>query len=161
MQTACEIKEAIPSISHPMADGIRCFLEAMDAFDQEQRWDHYVRIFDFGKKTNLYLTYADYGEERERGPALLDLKKQYALGGFDLNETEVPDYLPVVLEFCGHADAEAAGRVIFPYADRIVQLQKALQRIESPYAHLLRAVRQGIEIMQSESHIVALVGAGR
>jgi nitrate reductase delta subunit len=158
-QTVSEVKEILPAISHPMADGIRKFLEVVDAFDPQQLWDHYVRTFDFGKKTNLYLTYADYGEERERGPALLELKKQYALAGFELNETQMPDYLPAVLEFCAHASVEAVDRMLIPYANRIAQLQEALERIESPYAQLLQAVGQGIEMVQLESKLVEEVGA--
>ncbi|MDE1920813.1 MAG: nitrate reductase molybdenum cofactor assembly chaperone [Candidatus Omnitrophica bacterium] len=151
-QTVREVKDVL-SISHPMANGIQSFLEEMDAYTPEQRWDHYVHTFDFGKKTNLYLTFADYGEERERGPALLELKEQYAMAGFELKAGEMPDYLPVVLEFCAHTNAETAGRILFRHAARIAQLQESLSQIESPYAHLLRAVRQGIGMMQPKSNL--------
>ena len=149
-QTMAEASAALPPDSTSMTDGIRRFLEAMAAFNAEQRQDHYVQVFDFGKQTNLFLTYADFGEERERGPALLEFKKQYAQAGFDLNENELPDFLPAVLEFCAQVDAETARRMLLPHAGRVTRLQEALARFESPYAHLLQAVQQGIEWLQTE-----------
>lgn len=151
MQTVAEARESLPSGSQPMTDEIQAFLEAMGAFDAEQRQDHYVQVFDFSKKTTLYLTYADFGEERERGPALLELKKQYAQAGLELNGNEMPDYLPAMLEFCAHVDAAIARQMLSPFANRLAQLRDALAKIESPYAHLLSAVQSGIKILQSET----------
>lgn len=150
-QTVREVQAALPQMPPPMTAGIQDFLAAMENFDAEQRQDHYVQVFDFGKKTNLYLTYADFGEERERGPALLEFKKQYAQAGFALNENELPDYLPAVLEFCAQVDAAAARRMLLPHAGRVARLQAALQQHASPYAPLLLAVQQGVEMMQTES----------
>jgi nitrate reductase delta subunit len=152
--TVAELNAALPQDSQPMTAGIRRFLEAMAGFDVEQRQDHYVQVFDFGKKTNLYLTYADFGEERERGPALLEFKKQYAQAGFDLNENELPDFLPAVLEFCAQVDAETARRMLLSHAGRLARLQEALAQFESPYAHLLQAAQEGVELMQTESKLV-------
>lgn len=150
-QTVDEVEAVLPLMPPSVAGKIQHFVAAMAAFAAMQRQDHYVQVFDFGKKTNLYLTYADFGEERERGPALLEFKKQYAQAGFALNENELPDFLPAVLEFCAQVDWETARRMLLPHAGRVARLQAALQAHASPYAHLLLAVQQGIEMMQTES----------
>ncbi len=65
----------------------------------DQLIDPYVYTFDFGKKTNMYLTYMNTGEQRERGIELLELKQHYKKSGFEVTDKELPDYLPLLLEF--------------------------------------------------------------
>ena len=65
----------------------------------DQLIDSYVYTFDFGKKTNMYLTYMNTGEQRERGIELLELKQHYKKSGFEVTDKELPDYLPLLLEF--------------------------------------------------------------
>ncbi len=72
----------------------------------EDRTDHYIEIFDFGKTSNLYITYLKLGEQKERGLELLKLKKYYEAAGFGLTDNELPDYLPLVLEFCANVKKE-------------------------------------------------------
>ena len=63
----------------------------------------YVETFDFTRRNSLYLTYHVHGDRRQRGIALLRLKQRYAAAGLDLLDGELPDYLPVMLEFAAFA----------------------------------------------------------
>lgn len=54
----------------------------------DQLIDSYVYTFDFGKKTNMYLTYMNTGEQRERGIELLELKQHYKKSGFEVTDKE-------------------------------------------------------------------------
>src|SRR5690349_13211897 len=64
---------------------------------------HYVETFDLDKRCGLYLTFYDDGDRRERGLALLRLKRLYRAAGLPLAGSELPDYLPVMLEFAASA----------------------------------------------------------
>ena len=113
------------------------FLDAAERMDKEHWQDQYVRTFDFGKKTNLYLTYSDHGEERERGPALIALKRQYEESGYALDSGgELPDYLPLMLEFASAAPWPKAEPVLAGHRHALVSIHRELADSGSPYAGL-------------------------
>ena len=60
---------------------------------------HYVEAIDLHKRSGLYLTFYGEGDKRQRGSALLRLKQLYRAAGLPLEGTELPDFLPVMLEF--------------------------------------------------------------
>ncbi|KEF35969.1 respiratory nitrate reductase chaperone NarJ [Schinkia azotoformans MEV2011] len=100
----------------------------------------YINTFDFGKKTNLYLTYMSNGEQRERGMELLFLKNFYKLHGFEVTDKELPDYLPIMLEFAGQVD-EAAMKLIFErYLTNIEEVSKNLNDGNNLYGHIIKAI---------------------
>ncbi|HJV46316.1 MAG TPA: nitrate reductase molybdenum cofactor assembly chaperone [Bacillota bacterium] len=116
------------------------FFKAVEAKTDEELCAAYVQTFDFGKKTNLYITYAELGEERERGPALLELKQNYAKAGyFLLDDNELSDYLPVMLEFCSMANPELIKQTVAKYLSAIIVVRDELLKVESPYTHILSA----------------------
>ena len=59
----------------------------------------YVQQFDFSSSTNLYLFDHVYGDSRERGQAMVDLTEMYNKAGFMPCSDELPDYLPLFLEY--------------------------------------------------------------
>ncbi|WP_311944859.1 nitrate reductase molybdenum cofactor assembly chaperone [Halomonas piscis] len=59
----------------------------------------YVELFDKGKATSLLLFEHVHGESRDRGQAMVDLMNEYENAGFELNARELPDYLPMFLEY--------------------------------------------------------------
>ena len=62
-----------------------------------------MQTFDLDKRSALYLTFYSLGDRRDRGLALLRLKKLYRAAGLPLEGSELPDYLPVMLEFAAVA----------------------------------------------------------
>ncbi len=101
----------------------------------------YVETFDLHKRAGLYLSYYLYGDTRKRGMALLRLKRLYRLAGLILEDGELPDYLPVMLEFAAGAPPGAGEHVLAEYQAALALVHRSLQEMESPYAHLLGAVR--------------------
>lgn len=102
--------------------------------------EHYVRTFDLRRRSGLYLTYYLHGDTRRRGVALLTLKQRYRAHGLRLADGELPDLLPVVLEFAalvGPGDGEAPLR---QHHRGLELLRMALAECDSPYHHLLDAV---------------------
>ena len=99
----------------------------------------YVETFDFTKRASLHLTYHTFGDRRQRGMALLNLKQRYAATGLDLLDGELPDYLPVMLEFAALAP-EAGVSALARHREALELVRAALHEAASPWAPLLDAV---------------------
>lgn len=102
----------------------------------------YVETFDFARRNSLYLTYHVHGDRRQRGIALLRLKQRYAAAGLELTDGELPDYLPVMLEFAALAPADAGLAALAESRDAIELVRASLHQAGSPYALLLDAVAE-------------------
>jgi nitrate reductase delta subunit len=100
----------------------------------------YVETFDFTRRNSLYLTYHVHGDRRQRGVALLRLKQRYAAAGLDLLDGELPDYLPVMLEFAALAPPDVGLAALAESRDAIELVRASLHEAGSPYAALLDAV---------------------
>ena len=100
----------------------------------------YVELFDRGRRTALHLFEHVHGDSRDRGPAMVDLAQTYDRAGLQLVPGELPDYLPVVLEFAS-TQPPAQAREFLRETARIVQsIFSALLERQSPYASVLAAV---------------------
>lgn len=104
----------------------------------------YVETFDLQKKTGLYLSFYLYGDTRRRGVELLRLKQLYRAAGLLLERGELPDYLPVLLEFAALAPPGYGATVLTEYRAALALLQTSLRAAGSPYAHLLDALCLGL-----------------
>jgi nitrate reductase molybdenum cofactor assembly chaperone NarJ/NarW len=100
----------------------------------------YVETFDFTRRNSLHLTYHVHGDRRQRGVALLRLKQRYAAAGLDLLEGELPDYLPVMLEFAALAPPDVGLAALAEMRDAIELVRSSLHEAASPYAPLIDAV---------------------
>lgn len=99
---------------------------------------HYVQTFDLRRRCALYLTYYRYGDTRERGMAMVVFKTAYRDAGFDPSEAELPDYLPMVLDFA--ALCPRGVKLLHAHRIDLELLHRALVKAESPYADVLSAV---------------------
>lgn len=70
--------------------------------------EHYVELFDRGRSCSLHLFEHVHGESRDRGQALVDLRDRYLRAGLEPLTRELPDYLPLFLEYCSTLPPEAA-----------------------------------------------------
>jgi nitrate reductase delta subunit len=99
----------------------------------------YVRSFDFDRRASLHLTYHSHGDRRQRGLELVRLKRRFAGAGHPLTGSELPDFLPVLLEFAALAPAE--GEALLNELRAPLELVRArLHEKGSPYAGLLDEV---------------------
>jgi nitrate reductase delta subunit len=101
---------------------------------------HYVQTFDLRRRSGLYLTYYLHGDTRKRGMALLVLKQRYRAHGLRLADGELPDLLPVVLEFAATAGPGAGEAPLRQHRQGIELLRAALTESGSPYRVVLDAV---------------------
>ena len=100
----------------------------------------YVALFDRGRATSLHLFEHVHGDSRERGPAMVDLAQTYAQAGLLLAPGELPDYLPVVLEFVSTQPAAEAQAFLAEMAHIFGAIFSSLQQRGSPYACVLGAL---------------------
>lgn len=93
---AIETERRLPKREKAALHELLAELAAGDVLDQQEC---YVALFDHGRATSLNLFEHIHGESRDRGLAMVDLMQVYARAGFSLATKELPDYLPVLLEF--------------------------------------------------------------
>ncbi len=104
----------------------------------------YVDSFDFDRQRSLHLTYQLHGDSRQRGLALLKIKTAYREAGLDPGEDELPDYLPVMLEFASLAKGSAGADLLDRHRPSIELIRASLKGIDSPWVGLLDVVRAGL-----------------
>lgn len=123
---------------------LAAFIERVCAADPTELKADYVKTFDLTPEHSLHITHHIFGEERTRGPALIDLAEYYRSYGLTGVEGELPDYLPLMLEFAAQLSADEAQVFLGDVAKVLDVLAANLEKSASPYAPLIRIVeRQG------------------
>ncbi|MCL4771789.1 MAG: nitrate reductase molybdenum cofactor assembly chaperone [Burkholderiaceae bacterium] len=112
-------------------------LAQADPMEVESR---YVDTFDRGRSTSLHLFEHVHGDSRERGPALIDLAQTYERAGLRLGAGELPDHLPVVLEFASTQPADVARGFLGEMAHILNAIFSALLARRNPYASVIAAI---------------------
>lgn len=123
-------------------NGFLDFVESKSLIELEQ---NYVQTFDSRPDTSLHLTHHLFGDEdRGRGPALVNLGEHFKKSGLTPAKGELPDYLPLILEFIATLDKEEAGAFLGDALKVLTVLADNLDKENSPYASLVRIIeRQG------------------
>lgn len=120
------------------------FINYLQSTDVGQLCTNYVSTFDFNEGTTLYLTYTIFGDNRERGPAFVELKKYFEEAGYFIETEELPDYLPLVLEFAAVAPAHITQKIFKVHRKGIEKLQNELEKFNSPYLPLINVCIKAI-----------------
>ncbi|WP_428943888.1 nitrate reductase molybdenum cofactor assembly chaperone [Pantoea sp. FN060301] len=100
----------------------------------------YCELFDRGRATSLLLFEHVHGESRDRGQAMVDLLEQYRADGLELDSRELPDFLPLYLEYLANGSADRAREGLNDIVPILALLAARLQQRESPYAVLFDAL---------------------
>ena len=100
----------------------------------------YVEVFDRGRGTSLHLFEHVHGDSRDRGPAMIDLVKQYEAAGLLIEDGELPDYLPVVLQYASTQPTAEATQFLGEISHIVRAIFSALLRRKSAYACVLASV---------------------
>jgi len=102
--------------------------------------ERYVDLFDRGRALSLNLFEHLHGESRDRGEAMIDLRRVYEQAGFELSARELPDYLPVVLEYLSCRDLAEARAMLADCAHILTTIGRSLIARRSRYAAVLQAL---------------------
>jgi nitrate reductase molybdenum cofactor assembly chaperone NarJ/NarW len=100
----------------------------------------YVETFDTRRRCTLNVSYYLYGDTRRRGVALLRLKRMYAAAGLVLDSDELPDHLPVMLEFAALAPPGYGEHVLQEHRVGIELLLLGLRGGGRPHADVIEVV---------------------
>lgn len=120
---------------------LRAFARWWADADPRELRERYVATFDLRGGTSLFLTYHRFGDRRERGRALIALKRLYREAGWELSHWELPDYLPLVLELAA-VDSEVGLEVLAEYRTELAAIGRALDAAGSPWAAVLAVVAE-------------------
>lgn len=122
-----------PARRRQLTEFVQALLDA-DPLDAQERW---LLLFDRGRSMSLLLFEHIHGESRDRGQAMVDLTEAYRRNGFELSARELPDFLPLLLEYLNQRPP-AEARDWLQHLSHIIGLlaARAGER-ESPYALLL------------------------
>lgn len=162
-----EVRESVPDLLKVLTSeaaldearlrGLRKLLGSLIDQDIMEVEQAYVELFDRGRATSLHLFEHVHGDSRDRGPAMIDLVKTYEQGGMRLDPDkvggELPDYLPIVLEFVSTLPFDQMRDFIGEIAHILNAVHTALIKRRSLYAHVLAAV---LEIGQQPIETVAV-----
>ena len=112
-------------------------MEVLDLYELQER---YVELFDRSRALSLHLFEHIHGESRDRGQAMVDLAELYHRHGFQPLAGELPDYLPLLLEFLSLVPPAEAKKLLADSAHITGALTERLTRRNSPYAAVLAAI---------------------
>ncbi|MDE2436712.1 MAG: nitrate reductase molybdenum cofactor assembly chaperone [Sphingomonadales bacterium] len=114
-------------------------LEKDDLLDQQEA---YVALFDRGRAVSLHLFEHVHGESRDRGQAMVDLRQRYEAAGLEITANELPDYLPLFLEYLSTLPpAQALDELAHPGVI-LAALAERLAEKGTPYAASLRVLAE-------------------
>ena len=108
-----------------------------DLYDLQER---YGLLFDRTRSLSLHLFEHVHGESRDRGQAMVDLLKLYEESGYTPTATELPDFLPLFLEYASTRPPQAAIELIGQPVNVIAALKERLAKRKSPYAAVMSAL---------------------
>jgi len=144
-----ELKNIIvsePALSHACKTAMTDFVDAQCALDILDWQSDYDALFERGRNLSLLLFEHVHGESRDRGQAMVDLMEQYKLAGLALDKNELPDYIPLFLEFLTTQDREDAKAWLMDVSHILAVLTSRLEERNSGYASLFNAL---LEISQA------------
>ncbi|HEX2729170.1 MAG TPA: nitrate reductase molybdenum cofactor assembly chaperone [Rubrobacteraceae bacterium] len=137
-------RDAVAEAAHelppsPAKDAVLRFLDYWVNESAPRLQTAYTEGFDFKRRGCLYLSYYRHGDSRARGQVLADMKAAFARAGYPLDTTELPDYLPLVLEFASEVPEDGL-TMLAGHRAAIEVIRRSLRNDRSPYAHLVEAL---------------------
>ncbi|HZW21648.1 nitrate reductase molybdenum cofactor assembly chaperone [Noviherbaspirillum sp.] len=102
--------------------------------------ENYVSTFDRNPSHSLHLFEHIHGESRDRGQAMVDLMQEYGKHGLQMCADDLPDYVPLFLEFLSQVDSDEADRLLSDAVHVLAHLGRKLAGNNSPYAVVFTAI---------------------
>lgn len=136
----CEIIRGESLVSIELQDRLIALIEELSAGDILDRQEHYTELFDKGRSLSLLLFEHVHGEGRARGQAMVDLMHIYNEHGFDIDANELPDFIPLYLEYLSQRPIDEAKGWLEDIGHILALLSARLLERESSYAVLFESL---------------------
>ena len=121
-----DIVRTSPLIGQRERQGLLELVEDLATGDVLEAEERYVDLFDRGRALSLNLFEHLHGDSRDRGTAMVDLKQLYEASGFELATRELPDFLPVVLEYLSRRNMDEARELLTDCAHILKSIARAM-----------------------------------
>ena len=161
MRAALDAEGRLPQKRRDRLDRLLEEIATRDLYDLQER---YVLLFDRTRSLSLNLFEHVHGESRDRGQAMVDLGALYERHGLAISANELPDHLPLLLEFLSEIpEAEARG-LIAETAHLLEAIRQRLEKRKAPYSSVFSCVQAlTVDVGQGRRHSVPspLVGEGQ
>ena len=169
-----ELLAAIPELRGAIQHGFEAaewvvldrFINHLAGLDPTDARAAYVQTFDMTPEHALHLTHHLFGDDKNRGPALIDLTEFYKEYGLEMRtadatkaandelvddgkSNELPDFLPLILEFAAMLEEEEARMFLSQWSKVLNVLASNLEEAGSPYAPLIRLVEQRGQLVRA------------
>lgn len=129
-------------------------LSRQDLYEAQAR---YVDLFDRTRSLSLQLYEHVHGESRDRGQAMVELLKLYSSRGLELTAKELPDHLPVFLEFLSMLPTDEAAALLGEAAHVLEALRERLKKRRSSYARVFDILVALVETKRNAEAVSALL----
>lgn len=140
---AAEVREALRAegaLPAAALKGLEPLLSRLEEWELLDLQADYSELFDRSRSLSLHLFEHVHGDGRERGQAMIDLAGQYTEAGFYLDSSELPDFMPIFLEFVSCLPPAEAREMLEQPLHVFAALAERLDKRETPYAGILHAV---------------------
>ena len=144
-----ELRAGLPAIRAALHDekrlsrarraGLDALIDELGSDDALEVEARYVHTFDRSRASSLHLFEHVHGDSRDRGQAMVDLQETYAQAGLQLCANELPDFLPIALEFASSQPEATADAFVGEFAHILNKIHAALSGRRSRYAHVIAA----------------------
>jgi nitrate reductase delta subunit len=155
MRAALDAEARLPQKNRDRLDRILEEIATGDLYDLQER---YVLLFDRTRSLSLHLFEHVHGESRDRGQAMVDLKALYERHGLFMSSSELPDHLPLFLEFLSQIPEVEARGLIEETAHILEAIRQRLKKRKVPYSSVFSCV-QALAQARPSSDIVAALSA--
>lgn len=159
---ADEIEQALVeerAIGEPDLGRVRSFIDWLRKSSVLDLQEHWVGLFDRSKRLALHLYEHSHGESRDRGQAMVNLALVYRMNGFELAAAEMPDYLPLFLEFLSAIPEVHARRYLGEAVEIIEALRTRLEERNSKHGALLGALLTLASREADETEVEAILAS--
>lgn len=137
----------VPKAAAPTGNGVTLeqtlapLLDYLSSAPLIRLQENYVATFDRSTSHSLHLFEHIHGESRDRGQAMVDLLEEYRKHGFELSTTELPDYVPLFLEFLAQLPEDQVQALLGDAIHVLAMIGNKLSSAQSPYACVFEVLR--------------------
>jgi len=139
---------------------VLAFIEQLKTMDLYSVQEEYVATFDRGRSHSLHLFEHIHGESRDRGQAMVNLAVAYEEKGLFIDQAELPDYIPLFLEFLSLCPAEEAVELLGEPIDIMATIAARLKERGSSHAALFGALVALSRVKPSQDRIEEALAQG-
>jgi nitrate reductase delta subunit len=140
---------------------VTAFIEMLETADLYSVQEEYVATFDRGRSHSLHLFEHIYGESRDRGQAMVNLIAAYEEKGLFIDQAELPDYVPLFLEFLSLCPVDEALELLGEPIDIMATIAARLQERKSSWAALFDALVALSKVKPNRDRIKEVLAQGQ